>query len=129
MGIRETIFAADDIDRETVSVPEWGDVKIELRGLDVNAFTAITRATKTGPGNDLDLRLMYINLLVQGAFDPATGEPVWSDADGAAIAGKSMKVVERLATVINRLSGLNADRDETASVDAEGKDSSQMTAN
>ena len=33
MTLRETILQADDIDDTTVTVPEWGDVKITLRGL------------------------------------------------------------------------------------------------
>lgn len=120
MALKDLILAADDIQTETVEVPEWG-VTVELRSLDVESFTEIGRNSAAGGGTNM--REIYLSMLVAGVYDPTTGQPVFTDADKPALAGKSMQVAERLVGLLNRLSGMGASGDLKTAVDAEGKDS------
>lgn len=121
MALKDLILAADDIQTETVEVPEWG-VTVELRSLDVESFTEIGR-NSSAAGGGTNMREIYLSMLVAGVYDPTTGQPVFTDADKAALAGKSMQVAERLVGLLNRLSGMGTSGDLKTAVDAEGKDS------
>ena len=120
MSLKDQILHADDIQTEQVFVPEW-DVTGELWSLDVESFTEIGRvSTASGSTN---MREIYLSMLVAGVYDPETGQPVFTEADKPALAGKSMQVAERLVGHLNRLSGMGEKGDLNAAVDAEGKDS------
>ncbi len=121
MSLKDLILTSDDISVEVVNVPEWG-AKVELRGMDVDSFTGIQKAA-VQPDGSTDLRQVYLSMLVAGVYDPETGQPVFTEADKPALAGKSMRVIERLVAVLNRLSGMGEKGDVKAAVDAEGKDS------
>ena len=103
MNLRESIFSADDITKELVEVPEWG-VSVEVRSM-----TAAERA-KLGEGaangDKTDVGLMYALTVIATVYDPATGLPVFTDQDRAAILSKNGAVVERLATKALGSSGL-----------------------
>lgn len=120
MSIRDAIQAADDIQSEIVTVPEWG-VEVQVRGLSVARYTHVQKAAKNAQG-DLDLEKFSAALLVSALFDPANGEPVFTDNDAQMIASKSMQVVDRLVAVVNRLSGNGDDGDREKGVQQAGKD-------
>jgi len=113
MTLRETILEAQDIVETTVEVPEWGDVKITLRSLNgkerVKLYEGVTGKMKV---------FMYADILIVTAYDPENGEPVFDPADREALAEKSGNVLDRLASVVLGISGLDTDEAE-AEVEAD----------
>jgi hypothetical protein len=102
--IREKILAAVDIQEQLVEVPEWG-VTVKVRGMN----GAERAAFIVSAGNDkggIDPVRGYPSLVISSAFDPETGEPVFTAADRDALMTKSGKAIDRVADVALVLSGL-----------------------
>ena len=96
MSLRDQILAASDIERRVVTVPEWGDAKVEVRsptGADRAAVVSIINTA------DPDPTLLYPALLIPSLYAPETGERLFSDDDAEALNAKNGIVLERLATV------------------------------
>lgn len=122
-NLRDQIIAADDIQIEALTVPEWG-VTIEVRGMDGNArarYLSTFRDPETGLVN---YPALYPSALIECVFDPETGERVFNEGDEGIINQKSGKALERVAVVAMRLSGMNEDAEKDA-----GKDSSKTSEN
>jgi len=126
MGLRDSILNATDIPTETVHVPEW-DCDVEVRGMSLAARETISEIAqdsvaakeKTGKSDPV----WNAAVVVATAYDPETGGPLFTDADRAALNGKSAKAVMRLSEAGARLSGMTEDE----SVEA-GKDSPSTPA-
>lgn len=106
MSIRDKILAAQDIKSEQLYVSDW-DVTLEVRGMtgqQRGAFLTEVIDAKTGK---MDFAKMYPQLVIMTVFDPETGDAVFKGGDLDAIAGKSGAVLEQIAQVAQRLSGLN----------------------
>lgn len=108
--LRDQIFAADDLDRETVEVPEWG-VTLEVRTPD-----GATRAkiAKIVGADEPNVELVYPALLIPTLFDPDTGEQIFTVDDADAVNAKSGLVLERLSEVALRVSGVTQEALEAA---------------
>lgn len=114
--LSEKIFAADDIQSELLTVPQWG---VEVL---VKAMTAKDRARMIGKAqNENDgifaLEDVLPDLVIHCTFDPISGERVFQPQDREALMAKSAAAIEGIATVALRLSGMGAD-----AVDESGKD-------
>lgn len=118
MNLRDKIFEADDIDRETVEIPEWG-VSIEVRTMTGADRGLLMEAAVDQDTGGVRLQRIYPDAVILSAYDPETGERVFRDEDRDGLLAKSGKAVDRLAAVAMRLSGF-----EAGAVDAAGKDSS-----
>lgn len=116
--LSDIIIAADDIESETVEVPQWGVTVV------VKSMTAGDRAKllsgAINNGGQLDFEEVLPDVVILCTYDPETGERVFGPQHREAVMGKSAAAVETVATVAMRLSGLNDD-----AVDAAGKDSSE----
>lgn len=120
-GLRDKILSYDDLVTQRVEVPEWGGLVVELR-----TPTVLTRgqlvAQFMGDNAAVDYVRMYPSLIVATAYDPDTGEQLFTLDDMDALAGKSSKAMERLASVAMELAGMtDADQIEA------GKDDSMTT--
>ena len=113
--LSDIIIAADDIESETVEVPQWGVTVV------VKSMTAGDRAKllsgAINNGGQLDFEEVLPDVVILCTYDPETGERVFGPQHREAVMGKSAAAVE---TVAMRLSGLNDD-----AVDAAGKGSSE----
>lgn len=116
--LKDKIFAAKDIETETVEVPEWG-VTLEVRGLDGRGRSRVIKNATNADDGEIDLETLYPTLIIATTFDPETGEKVFDEEDAAGLMSKSGAIVDRLATASMRLSGLTQ-----AAVDEAKKDSS-----
>lgn len=115
-SIRDIIFNADDIFSDTVTVPEWDNVVIEIR-----SPTAAVRnkmlASFSKPSDDdpdvqvVDTEQLYPAVIVITCFDPESGELLFTDDDKGWLMEKNGKAVQRVAEVALRMSGL-ADAEE-----------------
>jgi hypothetical protein len=109
--LRARLLAAKDIPSEQVTIPEWDNITLEIRGM-TGAQQVKCSAAAMVPGNNGDeptrdndklTRLM----LLKSLFDPATGHPVLEDTDEDALWEKSVTVLNRLALIMLRLNGMD----------------------
>ncbi len=108
--ISDAVLAADDIERDTVVVPEWHDVKLELRGLTVAEANRIGQDAAKHPD---DGGYATARWLVAGAFDPEDGSRVFDESFTQVLMEKSSGVVSRLAQRVMELSGITVGTDES----------------
>jgi len=113
--LSEKIFSVNDITKELVTVPEWGNLVVEVRSV-----TALERASITGDATDManggkiDVAQMFSSALIAGLYDPETNEPIFSESDRVAILNRNGGVVERLAGKVLGNSKITAGAVETA---------------
>jgi hypothetical protein len=123
MGIRDKVFAANDIESRVVDVPEW-DVKLELRTPTVLERGELIAKFMREEGT-LDVVAMNPLLVVMCTHDPDTGDRVFTADDIDGLLGKSAAVMERLGEICLELSGLQ----NAAERLTEGKDVMTSTPN
>ena len=109
-SLRDQILAASDIEREVVEVPEW-DCTIEVRSPSGEARGRIAAVVND---TDANYQLLYPALLLPSLFDPESGERIFGDDDGEVLNAKNGAILERLATVALRLSGVTVEAVEEA---------------
>lgn len=107
---KQQILAAEDIQVQEVTVPEWGG-KVLVRGMSGKERGQFTEAIVDQRGKRQTLRLaeIQIRLCAQCIVEHATGARMFSDDEIAALAGKSAGALQRVAEVAQRLSGLSDD--------------------
>ena len=103
---REDILNRDDIVRETVEVPEWGGSVVcrTLTGLERDRIesAAIANRGKSSGLNTANLRARY----VAAGTEDGNGVRIFEEEHVAALGNKSAAALDRLFTVILRLSGV-----------------------
>jgi len=127
---REDILGADDLERELVYVPEWrGEVFVRcLTGAERDRFEADMLSDP-----EEDSRKRFYNLrarLVVLSVCDDKGMPLFMLNDVDSLSRKSAKVLDRLFTVAQRLSGMTKEDVDTLTknsvsvpTDASGSDS------
>lgn len=106
MNLRERILNAVDTDRELVDVPEWG-VKVEVRSMSGRDRDNLIKAHGGGDLTSVSYAEFYPMLLRFSLYDPETGERIFTAEDDALLIDKSAAVIERLAEIVRRVSGLD----------------------
>jgi len=104
VNIRQKVLNAKDIRSEIVVVPEWDDVKIEVRG-----FTLQERLDfygRVSDGETINRDHFLPELVISSAHDPETGQKVFEAADRDMLKTKSASALERITAVAMGLSGL-----------------------
>lgn len=121
MSAREQILAAnDDLKSEVIVVPEWNDVKVIVRELNVAArsayFRAITDKVETASGYELVPNyegLADVHLVIASLYEE-DGTKVFGEEHVDALAQRAVTPVGRLADVARRLSGLDQEGPDEA---------------
>jgi hypothetical protein len=121
VSIRDQILAVQDIPTQLVEVPEWG-VKIEVRGMTGAERTRIMDKA-TADAGEMNLQMIYPEIVIATSFDPLTGEQVFVPEDRDILLSKSATALDRVAMVGMRLSGFTKE-----SADELGKDSSETAS-
>src|SRR5437879_1765382 len=100
---RDGILAADDIQSETVEVPEWGGT-ILVRGLTGEERDAFEASCVQGRGRkaEVNLRNLRAKLAVQACRN-ADGTRLFMDDDAPALGRKSAAAINRIYEVAARL--------------------------
>lgn len=112
MSLRDKILQAKDIPVESIEVPEWG-VTIEVRGMTGKQRSDMIAATLDKSGKPIT-GAIYPQLLSRCLYDPETQEPIFTSSDADQISEKSGHILERLARIASRLSGVSEESLETA---------------
>lgn len=124
--LRKLILEVDDIPSEVVVIPEWGDAKILVRGMNGKQRAKFLERS-TGPDGNVKFDHFYVELIMATAHDPDSEEIIFEPADRDTLNSKSGKALERLAMVAQRLSGLGAADVEEAKKDSGETESSGST--
>lgn len=117
MSLRDQILNSNDIPKELVKVKEW-NTEIEVRGMTGAERTRILDLAQDEKG--MNLQMVYPEIVISTAFDPVSGEKIFSPEDRTALLSKSANALDSLATVGMRLSGFLAETSNDL-----GKDSSE----
>lgn len=103
---RGQILEAEDLEWQDLNVPEWGGTVIVrgLTGKERDQYEAGILRMR-GKNAQLNLQNARARLVVMGTIDEE-GEPVFTMKDVDALGDKSAAAIERIASAIQRLSGL-----------------------
>lgn len=105
---KDEIFGMDDIPMEEVVVPEWKNRKVLICGLTAagkNAYQASLVEIK-GTSRKVRMENATAKLLVRTIVNRQR-QPIFTETDIERLGSKSAAALERLATVANRLSGMD----------------------
>ena len=114
MSLREKILSNTDIQTKMVDVPEWG-VTVEVRGMNGADRQKILDDASAEDGK-MTAGGMFFDVILATAYDPETGERLFTEDDRGALQTKNAQALDRLATAGYKLSGMAVD-----SVDEAGK--------
>lgn len=109
-NLAEEILNINDERTELVTVPEWNNIKIlckNLSGADRAVLSGMLEVD--GKTNKVKTKSTTADIVILGAYNPDTGDRVFSQSQKAGLLMKNSKPLERLATVIQKLSGLDQD--------------------
>jgi hypothetical protein len=116
MNLRDKILAAEDIPSETVQIPEW-DVELLVKGMSAGERLSLMQNAYDQNTQQVNMAIVYPDVVVACAHDPKSGEPVFTDADKSELMKKASAAIERLATVGLRLSGIGKEEQDAAGKD------------
>ncbi len=111
--IRTKIFSANDIKNELVKVEEW-DVTIKVKTLTGRQRSEMMNSALNLQTGTVDFVKMYPELLISACYDPETDEKLFTEGDMDQLNEKSGAAIEKIATVVLRLSGMDKDAAERA---------------
>ena len=105
---KDEILGMDDIPTEEVIVPEWKNRKVLISGLTAAGRNAYQASLSEIKGNQRKVKLEHstAKLLVRTIVD-ANRQPIFQEGDIIRLGTKSAAVLERLAKVAVRLSGMD----------------------
>ena len=115
MSLRDQILSVDDIQIKMVEVPEWG-VTVEVRGMNGADRQKILDTAAAEEGEGVTVGGMFIDVILATAYDPESGERLFTEDDKGPLLTKNAQALDRLATAGFSLSGMTAD-----AVDEAGK--------
>ena len=124
--LKKSILDFDDIQQEEVEVPEWGGLKILIKGMTGKSRANFLKRASGTDGN-IEYDRFYPELVIATVYDPETNEPVFEGADRDALNQKSGAALETVARVAQRLSGLGAEDVEKAKKDSSGTEKTDST--
>lgn len=118
---RDEILDIEDLKREEITVPEWGNKLILVRELTAeerDAYEAsLMDARKIGRKTEFHPNLKNVKAkMVVKCIITEDGQRVFTDMDATAVGKKSASALSRICDVIERLSGL----DEKSKAELEG---------
>lgn len=106
----EQIAAALDLAEVYHEVPEWGGACVKLRAFTIDQRDQVLAACTEKDGT-IDAKKLIRLLVVHGMVEPKVTLDL--------IAGKSFAVVERIATEVMKLNGMNKEKGPSAATVAD----------
>lgn len=135
--LRKQILDFDDSSSETVQIPQWGGVKVEVRSLTAGQRGRLLKVCTDEETGEIDAGKLSIHLTIATAHDPETGERIFQPDDYDALGEKAPKAIEAIMDVAARLSALTEEEVEsygpsssegtTASIQRSGSPSTSQT--
>ena len=115
-SIRDNAAASRDTNAERVRVPEWDDTELEFRPVTVKKRADLLKNASVD--GEVDMVLFGPSLLIASVYDPETGDPAFADGDVDMLSELPAGLVDRLAAVAMRISGMTVDAVESGKGDS-----------
>jgi hypothetical protein len=123
MSLRDKILSIqNDTPSEIVEIPEWGGIKILVKGFTLGAKDDFLASILDKTTNQPDVKAFNVGILVGTAYDPESDARLFTEEDIPVLKQKSAAAIDRLIQVGQRLSGLTEE-----AVDVAAKKSSSTT--
>ncbi len=110
MSLRDKYKEAGGLRRETITVPEWGEVMVrELTAPEYEAYQlSQLDFTKLDPEGKpaRDVKLGFARLACWAVIDPETGARVFDEADLEWLGGKPSRVLAPIGAKVLELTGV-----------------------
>jgi hypothetical protein len=121
------ILGMDDLPVEEVNVPEWKNRKVLICGLTAAAKNAYQASIVEIQGKHRKLKLEHstAKLLVRCLVDQKR-QPIFTETQILQLGAKSAAVLERLAKVASRLSGMDEEDNEQLLKNSEAAQSGDL---
>ena len=100
------VLEAKDICEEEITVPEWGGVRLLLKGLTIEEVQRIQKHGRDREGA-VDVARSNAMSIIEGAYHPRTGRKFFEAAHLDALKRKNASTIERVANRIAELSKTN----------------------
>lgn len=108
MSLRDKILAiTNDTPSEIVEIPEWGGIKVLVKGFTLGAKDDFLASILDKHTNEPNVKAFNAGILVGTAYDPESGEKLFTEEDVPTLKQKSAAAIDRLIQVGQRLSGLS----------------------
>ena len=114
MGIRDQILKNANLPSEATKVPEWNGVTVTVRGMTGVQRAEIAELINLGSGSATKKSLDAQLKAIMSCVVDDEGKPIFTEADKNFLAEQSSQLIDRLAEIAFRLSGLNKGAKETA---------------
>lgn len=106
--LRSTLLGSARVKREPLTLTiDGASLTVEVRGITAGARGRLLNGARTEDGS-MDWERYFAQLVIESTFDPATEQPLFGAADLDAVNALPVAIVEELAGVAQRLSGLGA---------------------
>lgn len=107
MSLRDKILSIqNDTPSEIVEIPEWDGLKVLVKGFTLGAKDDFLASIIDKRTNEPNIKAFNAGILVGTAYDPETGEKLFTEEDVPVLKQKSAAAIDRLIQVGQRLSGL-----------------------
>lgn len=106
INLRDKILNANDEQSELVTVEQWG-VELLIKSMTGKARAGLMNRCLNQKTGVMDMEKLYGLLVIQTSYDPATGAKVFEETDLEALNDKNGAVMEKIAKVASKLSGLD----------------------
>lgn len=113
MSLTQSILESADLAEEMLEVPEWG-ATIMIRGLMCDQLERAREGARKKRDGGIDSAVFGVLLIIESACDPTTKKPLFEQAHRDALLKKAAAVIDRVATVILRVSGVDVAAKEQA---------------
>ena len=104
--LRSLIFQTPDLVEQLVEVPEWR-IKVLVRALTGKERTNLVKDCMQRDGT-MDIGKLYPTLVVMTSRHPLTNKPIFKPSDRDMLLSKAGSVLDRIALVAAKISGLDA---------------------
>jgi hypothetical protein len=115
MSMADKILNMNDDRTEIVTVPEWDNMKVLCKNISGSDRAILARMLIVDSNtNKVTTKSTSADIVVMGAYNPETGDRIFSESQKIALLAKNSAPLERLAVVIQKLSGLSSESVEEA---------------
>jgi hypothetical protein len=114
MKLRDRILNANDTREEIVDVSEWGWGNVLCRNLTGLERAALSKLSTFRVNGMMTSKQTAADTVILGAYDPDTKEKLFRETDREALLLHNAAPLDKLAGVINELSGMAIESEDEA---------------
>lgn len=106
MTTANDILEFSDIKESTIEIPEWGNKKLLIRGMDGNTTYDVALQMQKEKQFNVE---MVAKIVIACTYDPETKQRVFSDTHAKALMTKNFSALMRIVNEAAGLSGFDMD--------------------